>query len=165
MVSALRVGIGLHSSLGLVARECPNPLGREFQLCFDEQNFGLELRNAMNNLTARAPLQDLRIVATGIMIQSESGGNLAEVLEKTSKVIRERFRIKRQIRVHTAQGRLTGWILTLLPIGLGIMLYFIDPTMMSVLWTRPIGIKLLWGGAGMMTIGTVIIQKIVRMEV
>ena len=118
IVSALRVGLGLHSALGMVAREAPEPVSSEFQMCFEEQNFGLDLRSAMKNLTTRAPLQDLRIVATGIMIQHESGGNLAEVLEKTASVIRERFRIKRQIRVHTAQGRLTGWILTLLPIGL-----------------------------------------------
>lgn len=165
LVSALRVGLGLHSALEIVARECPAPVGPEFQLCFEEQNFGLDLRSAMKNLTTRAPLQDLRIVATGVLIQHESGGNLAEVLEKTASVIRERFRIKRQIRVHTAQGRLTGWILTFLPIGLGVILYIVDPAMMSVLWTRPLGIKLLWGAAGMMTIGTVMIQKIVRMEV
>lgn len=165
IVSALRVGLGLHSALGMAARECSDPVGPEFQLCFEEQNFGLDLRGAMKNLTTRAPLQDLRIVATGILIQHESGGNLAEVLEKTASVIRERFRIKRQIRIHTAQGRLTGWILTLLPIGLGVILYILNPVMMSVLWTRPLGIKLLWGAAGMMTIGTALIQKIVRMEV
>jgi tight adherence protein B len=104
-------------------------------------------------------------VATAITIQKESGGNLAEVLDKTSFIIRERFRLKRNIQTHTAQGRLTGWILTLLPVALGIAIYMINPTMMSVLWTRDIGVKLLWASAGMTVIGGLIIRKIVNMEV
>ena len=104
-------------------------------------------------------------MATAIMIQKESGGNLAEVLDKTSYVIRERFRLKRQIMTHTAQGRLTGWILTLLPVALGIAMYTVNPKMMSILWTRDIGIKLLWASAGMTVIGGLIIRKIVNMDV
>jgi len=110
-------------------------------------------------------VQDLRIVATAIMIQKESGGNLAEVLDKTSYVIRERFRLKRQIRTHTAQGRLTGWILSLLPVVLGIGLFMVNPTMMSILWTRQIGIYLLWASAGMTVLGGLVIRQIVNMEV
>ena len=102
---------------------------------------------------------------TAILIQRESGGNLAEVLEKTAWVIRQRFRLKKQVMVHTAQGRLTGWILTILPIGLGFVLYLINPKTESLLWTTDIGIKLLWGAGVMLTVGTIIIQKIVRMEV
>jgi tight adherence protein B len=104
-------------------------------------------------------------VVTAILIQKESGGNLAEVLDKTSYVIRERFRLRRQVRVHTAQGRLTGWILSLLPVVLGITLYFISPETISVLWTRAIGIKLLYAAAGMTFVGGLIIRKIVNMEV
>jgi tight adherence protein B len=99
------------------------------------------------------------------LIQKESGGNLAEVLEKTAYVIRQRFRLKRQIMVHTAQGRLTGWILTLLPIALGVGLYIVNPETMSLLWRRPIGIKLLYAAVGMLVTGSLIIQKIVHMEV
>lgn len=165
MVSALRAGHSLASSLGLVARESPDPLGPEFKICHEEQNYGLELRTAMENLTVRVPLQDVRIVATAIMIQKESGGNLAEVLEKTAHVIRERFTLKRQIRIHTAQGRLTGWILSFLPVVLGIALYMVSPDTMSILWKRPIGIKLLYTSACMTVIGAFIIRKIVRMEV
>jgi tight adherence protein B len=165
MVSSLRAGNSLVSALRMVAFESPTPIGPEFRICFDEQNYGLELRNAMENLVARVPLQDLRIVVTAILIQKESGGNLAEVLDKASFVIRERFRLRRQVRVHTAQGRLTGWILTLLPVVLGIGLYFISPETISVLWTRAIGIKLLYA-AGIMTIaGGLIIRRIVNMEV
>jgi tight adherence protein B len=165
MVSALRVGHSLNAALSLVGRECPDPISTEFRICFDEQNYGLELRTAMDNLVTRVPLQDLKIVSTAILIQKESGGNLAEVLEKTSHVIRERFRLKRQIMTHTAQGRLTGLILTLLPIILGILLYFLNPKTMSLLWTREIGIKLLYAAAAMTFVGGLIIRKIVNIDV
>jgi len=165
MVSGLRAGHSLIAAMGLVGRECTEPVGGEFRICFEEQNYGLELKSAIENLIDRVPLQDLRIVATAIMIQKESGGNLAEVLDKTSYVIRERFRLKRQIRTHTAQGRLTGWILSLLPVVLGIALFTVNPTMMSVLWTKAIGINLMWTSAGMTVVGGFIINRIVNMEV
>ena len=165
IVSALRVGHSLNSALGLVTRECPEPVGPEFRLAFDEQNYGLELKTALENMVNRMPVQDLRIVVTAIMIQKESGGNLAEVLEKTSQVIRERFRLKRQVMTHTAQGRLTGVILTLLPVVLGFAIYFINPKMMSLLWTRELGIKLLYTAVGMIIVGGLIIRKIVNMDV
>jgi tight adherence protein B len=163
--SALRVGHSLNSALGLVTRECPDPVGSEFRVCFDEQNYGLELKTALENMTNRVPVQDLRIVVTGILIQKESGGNLAEVLEKASEVIRERFRLKRQVRTHTAQGRITGLVLTFLPVVLGCALYFVNPEMMSLLWTREIGLKLLYAAGGMIVVGGLIIHKIVNMDV
>jgi tight adherence protein B len=165
MVSALRVGHSFNSALGLVTRECAAPVGPEFRIAFDEQNFGLDLRNALENLTMRIPLQDLRITITAILIQRESGGNLAEVLEKTANVIRQRFRLRKQVMVHTAQGRMTGWVLTILPIALGIGLYIVNPKTMSLLWTSDLGIKLIWGAVGSLIVGTLVIQKIVRMEV
>ena len=119
----------------------------------------------MENLVTRVPLQDLRIMATAILIQKESGGNLAEVLDKAAYLIRERFRLRRQVRVHTAQGRLTGWILSLLPVVLGFLLHLVNPETMSLLWTRPIGIKLLEGTVVMTIVGGLIIRKIVNMEV
>jgi tight adherence protein B len=163
--SALRVGHSLNSALGLVTRECPDPVGSEFRVCFDEQNYGLELKTALENMVTRMPVQDLRIVITGILIQKESGGNLAEVLEKTAEVIRERFRLKRQVMTHTAQGRLTGMVLTGLPIALGCALYFINPKMMSLLWQREMGVKLLYAAGGLIVIGGLIIRKIVNMDV
>jgi tight adherence protein B len=165
MVSALRAGHSLIASMGSVARECADPVGCEFKACFEEQNYGLDLKAAMDNLIKRVPLQDLRIFATAIMIQKESGGNLAEVLDKTSHVIRERFRLKRQVGVHTAQGRMTGWVLTLLPIVLGTALYFVNPDMMSILWKNPTGVKMLWTAGGMIVVGGLIIHKIVNMDV
>jgi tight adherence protein B len=119
----------------------------------------------MSNLVTRVPLQDLKMVVTAILIQKESGGNLAEVLDKVSYVIRERFRLKKQVRVHTAQGRMTGMVLTILPIALGFALYFIDPAEISILWKREIGIKLLYAAGIMTVIGGLIIRKIVNMDV
>ncbi|HTW61153.1 MAG TPA: type II secretion system F family protein [Terracidiphilus sp.] len=164
MVSALRAGHSLIAAMGLVARECADPVGGEFRACFDEQNYGLELKAALDNMLQRVPLQDLKITCTAIMIQKESGGNLAEVLDKTAHVIRERFRLKREVQVHTAQGRLTGWILSLLPVALGTALYFVNPSMMSVLWHRDIGIKLIWTAIGMTVLGGIVIRHIVNLD-
>ena len=153
------------AAMGSVARECADPIGTEFRACFDEQNFGLDLKTALDNMLDRVPLQDLRIVSTALLIQRESGGNLAEVLDKTSHVIRERFRLKRQVKVHTAQGRMTGWVLTFLPVVLGCLLYLVNPKMMSLLWTTAVGVKLLWTSFVMLIIGGLIIRKIVNMDV
>lgn len=165
MVNAMRAGHSLNSSLDLVAHEVPDPIGTEFRICFEEQNYGLELSTAMHNLLDRVPLQDMKMIVTAILIQKESGGNLAEVLDKVAYVIRERFRLKRQVRTHTAQGRMTGWVLTLLPIVLGFFLYLINPKDMSLLWTTSIGIKLLYIAGAMTIVGGLIIRKIVNMEV
>ncbi len=165
MVSALRAGHSLVAAMGLVARECAEPVGPEFRICFEEQNYGLEMKSALDNLSTRVPLQDVLMVSTAIMIQKESGGNLAEVLDKTSNLIRERYRLKRQIKTHTAQGRMTGWVLTLVPVVLGIAMYFVNPKMMSILWHRKIGIELLWTAAGMIALGGFVINRIVDIDV
>ena len=119
----------------------------------------------MMNLTRRVPIQDVRIVVTAILIQKESGGNLAEVLEKVAAIIRDRFRLKKQIMVHTAQGRLTGVILSLLPPVLAFVLYLVNPEHMSVLWKREIGIQLIYTSVTMTLIGALIIRKIVNIRV
>jgi tight adherence protein B len=165
MVSAIRAGQSLTSALGVVAKESQEPVRREFRHCFDEQAYGLELRTAMENLAARVPLQDVRIIATAILVQKESGGNLAEVLDKTSEVIRERFRLNRQIRIHTAQGRMSGWILTIAPVALGFLLYLMNPEQESLLWTTSIGVKMLYGAAVMTILGGLFIRKIVRIRI
>lgn len=165
MVSALRVGHSLVASLGAVAEESSEPIRAEMRKCFDEQNYGVELRTALMDLTIRAPIQDYRIFVAAVLIQKESGGNLAEVLEKVAQTTRERFRLKKQVSVHTAQGRLTGWILSLLPVILGIGIYIVNPDGMSVLWKRPLGLKLLYTAAGMDILGGLIIRKIVNVRV
>lgn len=165
IVSALRVGHSLNAAMGLVSRECADPIGSEFRLTFDEMNYGLELKAALDNLVTRVPLQDIKIVCTAVLIQRESGGNLAEVLEKTSQVIRERFRLRRQVSTHTAQGRLTGWILTFLPVVLGVLLYMVNPELMSNLWKKELGLKLMYTAGGMIVVGGLIIRKIVNLDV
>jgi tight adherence protein B len=133
--------------------------------CFDEQNYGVDLRTALVNLTERVPIQDFRIFVAAVMIQKESGGNLAEVLEKVAQTTRERFRLKKQVSVHTAQGRMTGWVLSILPLALGLIMYFVNPDGMSVLWTRPMGVKLLYTAIGMEVVGALIIRKVVSIRV
>ncbi len=165
MVSGLRAGHSLLAAIALVSKECQEPVRSEFKICFEEQNYGLEMKSALENLLNRVPLQDMKITAAAIIIQKESGGNLAEVLDKTAAVIRDRFRLRRQIQVHTAQGRLTGWILTCMPIGLGFMIYLVDPALISVLWTNPVGIKMLWATGFMIALGGFFINKIVSIDV
>jgi tight adherence protein B len=165
MVSALRVGHSLIASLGAVAQDSPEPISGEIRKCFEEQNYGVDLRTALVNLTQRAPIQDFRIFVAAVLIQKESGGNLAEVLEKVAETTRERFRLKKQVSVHTAQGRMTGWILSLLPVGLGFAMYLVNPDGMSILWKSSVGLKLLYTAIGMDIAGALIIRKIVRIRV
>ena len=165
MVSALRAGHSFNSALSVAAAESPEPLRCEFRQCSDEQNFGVDLRVSLHNLLIRVPLPDLQIVVTAILIQRESGGNLAEVLEKVAHIMRERVRLKNQIRVHTAQGRMTGWILSALPLIIGGGVYLLAPDQISILWTTDIGIKLLWTSGIMIVIGGVAIRKIVNIKV
>jgi tight adherence protein B len=165
MVSALRVGHSLIASLGAVAQDCNEPISGEIRKCFEENNYGVDLRTALENLAVRVPIQDVRIFVAAVLIQKETGGNLAEVLEKVADTTRERFRLKKQVSVHTAQGRMTGWVLSLLPVGLGLAMYFVNPDGMSILWKRPIGLKLLYAAVSMDIVGALIIRKIVSIRV
>jgi len=165
MVSALRVGHSMVASLGAVAQESSEPVSGEMRKCFEEQNYGVDLRTALLNLTVRVPVQDFRIFVAAALIQKESGGNLAEVLEKVAQTTRERFRLKKQVSVHTAQGRMTGWILSLLPVVLGLGMYFMNPEGMSVLWKDPLGLDLLYTAVCMDVIGGLLIRKIVAIRV
>lgn len=165
IVSALRAGHSLNSAFGLIARESPAPISTEFQICFAEQNFGLELREALDNLLVRMPLPDLRIATAAILIQKETGGNLAEVLSNTAHLIRERFRLKKQIKVHTAHGRMTAWVIIILPFFLLGVLYLFNPALESILWTTEAGRKVSTVAIVMMVVGILIIQHIVNAEV
>jgi tight adherence protein B len=165
LVGALKVGHSLITAIGELGQDAAEPLAGEFRKLFEEQNFGLDPHTAMTNLALRVPLPDVRIFVAAALIQKETGGNLAEVLSKVSQTTRARFQLKKQIMVHTAQGRLTGWILSVLPVALGLGMYLADPGGMSVLWTRPLGLKLLYTAAAMIAVGWMIIQKIVRIRV
>jgi len=165
MNAAIRAGHSLCSAMGMAAKESPEPIRREFRQCYEEQNFGLELRLAFTNLAYRVPIHDIRIVVAAVLIQSESGGNLTEILDRVAHLIREDFRLQGQVRVHTAQGRMTGWILSLLPAVLGVLLYMVHPEQMSVLWTTETGRYMLYGSLAMTTVGALMIRKIVRIQV
>jgi tight adherence protein B len=164
MVSALRAGHSMIGALGIVAAESREPIRREFRLCFEEQNFGIDLREAMANMLLRVPLPDLRIIVTAILIQKESGGNLAEALEKTGYLIRERFKLRAQIKVHTAQSRFTAVILTVVPYALGTVLYFENPSYMMLLFSRPLGHKMMAVGVVLNAVGLLVIRRIIKIR-
>ena len=165
LVSALRAGHSLMTAIGFIGQESREPLSGEFDKCFKEQNYGVDLRTALLNLGNRMALQDLQIFIAAVLIQKESGGNLAEVLEKVAHTSRERFRLRKQIRVHTAQGRMTGWILALLPVVLGFAMYMVHPEGISILWTNPTGLKLLYTAVVMNVLGALVIRKVIRIRV
>src|SRR5574338_1149975 len=162
---SLKAGHAFASGLKLVADEMPEPVGPEFRKTFDEQNFGLPLKDALNNLTARVPLLDVRFFATAVLIQRETGGNLAEILENLAHVVRERFKILRQVRVYTAHGRLTGYVLLGLPVFLAVALMFINPEHMQLLFTERIGHMMLAATVVMQTVGYFWIKQVVKIEV
>ena len=154
----------VHHGLSLVAEEMPEPVGTEFKLAYDRQNFGMPLPDALRDLGRRVPLIDARFFVTAVLTQREVGGNLSEVLENLSEVVRERFRVKRQVRVITAHSRMTGYVLALMPPLLGTIMTFLSPKQMSVLWTNPIGIKMVVGAVILQILGTLIIRKLVNIE-
>ncbi|HEU5408914.1 MAG TPA: type II secretion system F family protein, partial [Nitrospira sp.] len=127
LTRALKAGHSINAAIEMVSREIPEPVGLEFRRTFEEQNFGLPMREAMTNLAARVPIPDVQFLVTAILVQKETGGNLVEILEKTATVLRERLRLKGQLAIYTAQGRLTGWILAGLPFFLFIGLNILNP--------------------------------------
>jgi tight adherence protein B len=162
---ALKAGHAFATGLKMAADELSEPVGPEFRKTFDEQNFGLPLKDALENLTLRIPILDVRFFATAVLIQRETGGNLSEILENLAHVVRERFKILRQVRVYTAHGRLTGYVLLALPAVLGIALSFINPDHMNMLFREHIGQILLMVAMGMQLAGYIWIKQVVKIEV
>jgi tight adherence protein B len=162
---AVRAGHSFSSSLELLAAEMADPLGPEFRKVYEEQRFGLPLRDTLLNLTERVPLTDVKFFVTAVLMQRDTGGNLAEILDKLAYLMRERFKILRQVRVYTAQGRLTMWILMGLPIGLGVMMFSMSPQIFGRMFSDPIGHLLLGFSFASETIGFFLIRKIVHIKV
>jgi tight adherence protein B len=162
---ALKAGHAFATGLKMVADEMPDPVGPEFRKTFDEQNFGLPLKDALDNLTFRVPSLDVRFFATAVLIQRETGGNLSEILENLAHVVRERFKILRQVRVYTAHGRFTGYVLLALPAVLCIALSFINPEHMNLLFRERMGQMMLLGALGLQTTGYVWIKQVIKIEV
>ena len=164
LARALRAGHAFTTGLSMVAEEMPDPVGTEFRLAYDRQNFGMPLPDALRALGERVPLLDARFFVTAVLTQRESGGNLSEVLDNLASVIRERFKVKRQVRVITAHARITGWVLAMLPPALGAVLTLLAPAHMSLLWTHPTGIRMVVVALILQVTGTLIIRKLVDVE-
>ena len=162
---AIRAGHAFSAGLKMVADEMGEPIGPEFRKTFEEQNFGMSLKEALNNLCGRVPILDVRFFATAVLIQKETGGNLSEILDSLAAVVRERFKIRRQVRVHTAHGRFTGYVLLGLPAFLAISLSFINPEHMDLLFKDQIGQMLIASAIVMQVVGWIWIKRVIKIEV
>jgi tight adherence protein B len=162
---AVRAGHAFSAGMKMVADELDDPVGPEFRKAFDEQNYGLPLKESLNALADRIPLLDVKFFATAVLIQRETGGNLAEILDNLANVVRERFKIRRQVRVHTAHGRFTGYVLMALPAFLAVALMFINPEHMNLLFEERIGQMMILACIVMQALGFIWIKQIVKIEV
>jgi tight adherence protein B len=164
MSRSLKAGHAFTVGLSMVADEMPAPTGPEFRLLHDQQNYGMPLPDALKSFAARIPLIDARFFVTAVLIQRESGGNLSEILDNISSVIRDRFRVKRQIRVISAHGRMTGWVLVAVPPGLATVMFAINPNHLRTLTSDPLGVRLIIAAIVLQLTGTLIIRKLVQIE-
>jgi tight adherence protein B len=165
LARAVRAGHAFTTALELIASEISEPVASEFRKLFEEQKFGMPVRDALVNLTERVPLVDVKFFVTAVMLQRETGGNLAEILDNLSYVIRERFKIMRQVRVHTAQGRLTMMLLMGLPPIIIITMQIMNPSFIRPLFEDPIGHVLIVVGITLQTIGYFVIRKVIQIQV
>jgi len=165
LARAVRAGHAFTTALELIANELSEPVASEFRKLFEEQKFGLPVRDALMNLTQRMPLVDVKFFVTAVMLQRETGGNLAEILDNLSYVIRERFKIMRQVRVYTAQGRLTMMLLMGLPPIIVVTMLSTSPAFIKPLFSDPIGHTLLVAGIVLQTIGYFVIRRIIQIQV
>lgn len=162
---ALRAGHSFTNVLQIVGNELPEPLSSEFRIAREEINYGVPMGEALHNMAARIPLTDLRYLIIAVLIQRESGGNLAEILGNISTIIRSRLRLVAQVRVLSAEGRMSAWILGLLPFGVMLILTLVNPKYVSLLWNDPTGVRLLWYAGGMILFGVVWLRSVIRIRV
>lgn len=162
---ALRAGHSVQQAMEIVATDSKGPLAEEFRQLHQEQKFGVPLKDALRALAARIPSADLQFVVTAIIVQKETGGDLIEILERTTFIIRDRLRVEREVKTYTAQGRMTGWILSALPVFLLAAISLITPSYSTVLFHDPTGQKLLLVAAALIGFGSFVIRRVVRVEV
>jgi tight adherence protein B len=162
LARGLRAGHSVASAIEMLAENAQEPAASEFSEIFKQQNLGLPMRDALMQLLDRVPSADLRVLVTAILVQRDTGGNLAEILDRTVFVIRERLRIQGEIQVQTAQGRLTGWILTALPVVMMVLLNLLNPGYSNVLFHDPFGRKLIYFSMGMLAAGAWLIRRIIN---
>jgi tight adherence protein B len=165
LARAVRAGHAFTTALEMISNEVTEPLAGEFRKLYEEQKFGMPVRDALMNLTERVPLVDVKFFVTAVMLQRETGGNLAEILDNLSYVIRERFKIQRQVRVHTAQGRLTMALLMAMPPTVVAILLVFSPDFVKPLFYDPIGHALLVVSIALQTVGYFVIRKIIKIQV
>jgi tight adherence protein B len=165
MSRGLRAGHSIAAVLEMVGTEIGDPLGAEFRAMHKEQTLGLPMRDAMVNLVHRIPRDDMRFIATAILLQKESGGNLAQILDKTSNLVRERARLRGQLRIYTAQGRITGWILCAAPFAMFTLISLVNKNYTKSLFGEPLGVKMVEGALGLMLLGVLVIRKIIDIKV
>jgi tight adherence protein B len=162
---ALRAGHSFTNVLQMVGTELPEPLSGEFRAAHEEINYGVPLNEALHNLADRIPLTDLRYLVIAVVIQRESGGNLAEILGNISHIIRGRLKLLAQVRVLSAEGRMSAWILGLLPFVVIVLMSLSNPRYISLLWTEPAGVRLMWYAAGMILVGAFWLRRVIHIHV
>jgi tight adherence protein B len=162
---ALRAGHSLAAGMHVVAEEMPSPIADEFHRVYEEQNLGIPVEDSLKNLCERIPNLDLRFFVTSVLVQRQTGGDLAEILDKIGYVIRERFRILGQVKALTAEGRLSGVVLIALPFMLFLIMLHIKYDYVEKLWTHPLGVKMAMAALGMQLLGALVIRKIVNIKV
>jgi tight adherence protein B len=165
MARGLRAGHAVNAVLEMVATEVADPVGAEFRTLHEQQILGLPARDAMMNLVHRMPSDDMRFLATAILLQKETGGNLVQILDKTAAVMRERSRLRGQLRIYTAQGRITGLILCIAPFIMFALIGVVNPSYEKVLFKEPLGQDMIYAGLTMMLIGILIIRKVIDIKV
>jgi tight adherence protein B len=165
LARGLRAGHSFANVLKMVGDEVPEPICAEFKATYEEINYGVPMNEALHNMASRIPLTDLRYFVLAVLIQRESGGNLAELLANISRLTRARLKLLAQVRVLSAEGRMSAWILGLLPLAVLVLMSVINPAYISVLWTTETGARLLWGSAGAMVLGILWMRKLVRIRV
>ena len=162
---AMQAGNSLAGALSAVGKESPDPLGRELRIVSEEINFGRSVKEGLAEFSLRLGSLDIRYFVLAVLIHSQTGGNLSSLLSSLAILIRERLRLKRRIRVLSAEGRLSGWVLTLLPFIAGFLVYLMNPNFMRVLWSTPAGMLLLQINAVLMTVGLFWMWKIIHLRI
>jgi tight adherence protein B len=165
MGRALRAGHAFQNAVKMVGDEMPEPIGIEFRLLFDEVNYGVAMNDALLNLTARVPSMDVKYLIIAVLIQRETGGNLAELLDNIAGIVRDRLKLLGAIRVLSAEGRASAWVLGLLPFGTAFVLNLVNPGFLRVLWTDPAGHTLVFAALILMFFGVLWMRKVIRIRV
>jgi tight adherence protein B len=165
MSRAMRAGHAFPTALKMVGDEMNDPLATEFRAAFDEVNFGISTADALMNLATRVPSTDLRYFVIAVLIQRETGGNLSELLDSISTIIRDRIKLLGQVRVLSAEGKMSAWVLGLLPFGAAAMIQLTNPKFLEVLFTDPGGQKMVMAAGALMVLGVFVMRRVIRIRV